>query len=311
MAIADQEWPCLQEAVPSSPAGDGIRGRQRIPAWVARLLGSPSAVVGGLILLFYVVLAAAGPLLAPYPYTELHVADRLRGPSATYLFGTDEFGRDILSRVIEGTRSILLVSFCSTALGLFGGVVVGTIAGYRGGRTDEILMRTMDALMSFPSLLLAMLILTMVGPAVGNIIVGIAAVFTPRVARVVRSVVLGLRSLAYVEAARLRGDSVPTIIVREILPNALGPIIVEGAMRVSYAIVLGASLGFLGLGVQPPEADWGLMISEARDFILIAPWMVLFPAAAISLLVIAANLFADGLGHLLAVDGAAGGRASV
>src|SRR5579883_2188998 len=188
---------------------------------------------------------------------------------------------------------------------------VGTFAGYRGGRTDEILMRTMDALMSFPSLLLAMLILTMVGPATGNIIIGIAAVFTPRVARVVRSVVLGLRSLAYVEAARLRGDSSLAIMVREILPNALGPIIVEGAMRMSYAIVLGASLGFLGLGVQPPEADWGLMISEARDFILIAPWMVLFPAAAISLLVIAANLFADGLGHLLAVDGAAGGRASV
>ncbi len=155
--------------------------------------------------------------------------------------------------------------------------------------------------MSFPSLLLAMLILTMVGPAIQNIIVGIAVVFVPRVARVVRSVVLGLRSLEYVEAARLRGESDLYVMTREILPNALGPIIVDAAIRVSYAILLGASLGFLGLGVQPPEADWGLMISEARNFILIAPWMVLFPSLAIASLVVGTNLFADGLARLLDV----------
>ncbi len=271
-----------------------------------RTLGrAPAVVVGAIILLVYVILAAAGPWLAPFPYTELHIADKLQGPSATYLFGTDQFGRDVLSRVIEGTRGILILAFGSTALGVLVGTTIGTIAGYYGGRIDEGLMRTMDVLMSFPSLLLAMLILTMVGPAIQNIIVGIAVVFAPRVARVVRSVVLGLRSLEYVEAARLRGESDLYVMTREILPNALGPIIVDAAIRVSYAILLGASLGFLGLGVQPPEADWGLMISEARNFILIAPWMVLFPSLAIASLVVGANLFADGLARLLGVgDGA-------
>lgn len=276
----------------------------RIPGWVDRLAHSPTAIVGGSILGLHLLVALVGPLVAPYPFTEFHIADRLQGPSAAYLFGTDQFGRDIFSRVLFGAQGILLLATTSTALGLILGVTVGMVAGYYDGKLDEALMRTMDALMSFPSLLLAMLILTMVGPATENIVLGIAIVFTPRVARVVRAVVLGLKSAEFVEAARLRGESGLYIMSREILPNALGPIIVEGAIRISYAILLGASLGFLGLGVQPPAADWGLMVSEARNYIQIAPYMVLFPSAAIASLVVGANLFADGLSRLLEVGSA-------
>ncbi|MBI2941492.1 MAG: ABC transporter permease, partial [Chloroflexi bacterium] len=268
----------VPEVTDGKPVGQSVRAEgleRRVPAWVARLAHSPTALLGAAILATQVLLAFFGPLLAPYPSTEFHLADKLQGPSANYLLGTDQFGRDILSRVLHGARGILLLATTSTALGLALGVAVGTIAGYYGGWLDELAMRTMDALMSLPSLLLAMLILTMIGPATPNIVVGIAVVFTPRVARVVRAVVLDLKTHEYVEAARLRGESGLYVMTREILPNALGPIIVEGAIRISYAILLGASLGFLGLGVQPPAADWGLMVSEARNFILIAPWMVL------------------------------------
>ena len=279
----------------------GGEKKARRSVWLARLAGTPSALVGAAILALYVVLAVCGSLLAPYPATEFHIQDKLQGPSAAYLFGTDQFGRDVFSRVLAGTGGILLLAVTATALGLAMGVAIGAAAAYVGGKLDEVLMRTMDALMSFPSLLMAMLILAMVGPNTRNVVIGIGVVFTPRVARVVRSVVLGLRHQEYVEAARLRGESGLAIVVREILPNALNPIIVEGSIRISYAILLGASLGFLGLGVQPPAPDWGLMVSDARNFILIAPWMVLFPSLAIAVLVVGANLFADGLSRLLDV----------
>ncbi|MER3404037.1 MAG: ABC transporter permease, partial [Chloroflexota bacterium] len=163
------------------------------------------------------------------------------------------------------------------------------------GLVDELLMRVADAMLSFPSLLLAMLILAMVGPNTENLIIGIGLIFAPRVARVARSVTLDLCTREYVAAARLRGESGLDILTREILPNALSPLIVEGSIRISYAILLVGTLGFLGLGVQPPSPDWGLTIAEARNFIAVAPWMMFFPAAAIASLVVGANLLADGL----------------
>lgn len=302
MAITEGRRP--SSAVAGHPPR--LRAPARLaPAWASRFARSPVALVGAALLGLHLLLALVGPVVAPYPYSEFHMADRLQGPSTDYLFGTDQFGRDVFSRVLHGARGILLLALTSTALGLLLGVTVGTIAGYYGGWLDDAVMRTMDALMSFPSLLLAMLILTMVGPATGNVVAGIAVVFTPRVARVARSVVLGLRTQEYVEAARLRGERDLYIMAHEILPNALAPIVVEGSIRVSYAILLGASLGFLGLGVQPPAADWGLMVSEARNFILIAPWLVLFPALAIASLVVGVNLFADGLGRALEVGAVA------
>ncbi len=265
-----------------------------------RLLGSqPLAVIGLVILSIHVLIAILGSFVAPYPATDFHLEDKLQRPSATYLFGTDQFGRDIFSRVLVGARGILLLSTVSTAFGLLLGVTVGLVAGYAGGRLDELLMRLMDAMMAFPALLLALLVLTMLGPATRNVVLAIGLVFMPNVARVVRSVALSLRTMQYVDAARVRGESSFYIMTREVLPNAIAPIVVEGAIRVSYAILLAASLGFLGLGIQPPHPDWGLMVSEARHFIGYAPWMVLFPSLGIASLVIGTNLLADGLTRAL------------
>lgn len=267
--------------------------------WLAQLRQAPTALVGFGILGLFLVAALFGPLLAPYPYTEFHLGDTLHPPSAQYWFGTDQYGRDVFSRVLVGSRNILVLAVSATGLGLCLGITVGLIAGYYGGLRDEGLMRLMDVMMSFPSLLLALLVLSTLGPALINVIIAIAIVFMPRIARVIRSVVLDIKSREFVDAARVRGESALYIMAQEILPNAASPILVEGAIRISYAILLGAALGFLGLGVQPPAPDWGLQVSEGRDFILTAPWVVLFPALAIALLVVGTNLLADGLEQIL------------
>jgi peptide/nickel transport system permease protein len=274
--------------------------------WLGGLRYSPAAIVGLAIVAIYVVAALIGPLLAPYPHTEFHLKDALQPPSGAYLFGTDQFGRDVFSRVLVGSRNILVLTTAATGLGMLLGITAGLIAGYHGGVLDEVTMRLMDVMMSFPALLLALLILSTMGPALINVIVGIAIVFMPRVARLVRSVVLEIKTLEYVAAARVRGESSWYIMLREILPNATGPIVVESSIRFSYAILLGASLGFLGLGVQPPAADWGLQVSEGRRFILSSPWVVLFPSLAIASLVVGVNLLADGLGRLVQSPGEVG-----
>lgn len=259
---------------------------------------SGALIVGSLIVGTFVFLALLGSLLAPYPYTEFHLEDTLEPPSAQYLFGTDQFGRDIFSRVIVGSRNILVLATAATGLGLILGTTVGLFAGYYGGLLDEVMMRLMDALLSFPTLLLALLILTILGPDLVNVILGIGIVFMPRVARVVRSLVLRIKEEGYVEAARVLGGTDLHIMRWHILPNATGPIIVEASIRFSFAILLAASLGFLGLGVQPPAPDWGLQVSEGRNFILVAPWVVVFPSLAIASLVVGVNLLADGLGRI-------------
>ncbi len=264
-----------------------------------RRFNSKLAVVGGVILLAYVALAIVGPSLAPDSPLEFHYSDTLKPPSSTYWLGTDQYGRDIFSRVLAGARSIIIIGFGATALGVAAGTLVGLTAGYLGGRVDEAIMRVADGVMSFPSLLLALLVLTTLGPSVINIILAVALTFAPRVARIIRSVTLDLRNQQFVLAAQARGERVPYIITRELLPNTISAILVESSIRVGYAILIGASLGFLGLGVQPPTPDWGLMIFESRSMIQAAPWLIVGPAAAISILVIAANLFADGLSRLL------------
>ncbi|MFT4037967.1 MAG: ABC transporter permease, partial [Thermomicrobiales bacterium] len=262
------------------------------------LRASGTAMFGAVMLLGYLLLALAGDRLAPYPPLEFHYQDTLQAPSTTYWLGTDQYGRDILSRVLSGARSIVVIAFGATALGVVAGTLVGLTAGYYGGKTDEAIMRVGDGVMSFPSLLLALLVLTTLGPSVSNIILAVAITFVPRVARIIRSVALDLRAQPFVQAAQARGERAPYIIVREMLPNAIPAIIVESSIRIGYAILIGASLGFLGLGVQPPTPDWGLMIYEGRSMIQVAPWAVIGPAFAISLLVISANLFADGVSRV-------------
>ena len=250
------------------------------------------------IVLLYLILALFGPWLAPYSPTEM--PDSIKEyqnlpPSAQFWFGTDQFGRDVFSRVLCGATSLIATAVASAALGIVLGAVVGISSGYKGGKVDEVVMRVMDGLMSFPTLLLALLVLFTLGPSRVNIAATIGFVSMPGIARVVRSTTLSLKTLEFVQSARLRGESTSYIIFREILPNVLPVLGVEASVRLSYAILSVASLGFLGLGIQPPSPDWGLMISQSRRFLVSAPWVALAPMGAVASLVLGINLLADGI----------------
>ncbi len=269
-------------------------------------LRTPAGRIGLPLVMLHLVLALFGGLLSPYPPTEFHIEEhQLEAPSLQFLLGTDQFGRDVLSRVMSGATSLISVAAAGALLGIVLGTVVGMSSAYKGGRTDEVVMRIMDGMMSFPSLLIALLVLTSLGPNPINIVGTIGVVFIAPVARVMRASTLAVKNLEFVDAARLRGEPVVYIIFREILPNALPVLAVEASVRFSYSILLVASLGFLGLGVQPPSSDWGLMISESRIFITGAPWVALAPGVAVASLVIGVNLLADGIkqARLLPVKG--------
>lgn len=274
----------------------------RVAAWrtnLRRLSRNPLAMVGTVIFSFFLLMAFIGPWIATHEFQAQDIASRLQGPSARHFFGTDQYGRDIFSRIITGSRGIFLLGGIGTLLAGAVGITIGLIAGYLGGLWDEILMRILDIFLAFPPLLLALVILASLGPNLVNLILVVAILYVPVLARVTRSMVLDIKTKEFVEAAITRGEGKFYILFREILPNAIAPLLVELAMRFSYAIFLVASLGFLGLGVQPPSPDWGLQINEARSFFARAPWMLLFPAGAISLLVIATNLMTDGLRDIL------------
>ena len=220
---------------------------------------------------------------------------QFKAPSFRFLLGTDNFGRDVMSRIMSGATSLILIAGSGAILGIALGTMVGMSSAYKGGRIDEVVMRVMDGLMSFPGLLMALLVLTTLGPSAVNISVTVGIVTMPRVARVIRSVTLSLKELEFVQSARLRGEPAFYIIFREILPNTLPVLGVELSVRLSYAILTVASLGFLGMGVQPPSSDWGLMISQSRLFLTSAPWVALAPAGAVASLVVGVNLLTDGI----------------
>lgn len=263
-----------------------------------RLRRRPAALFGTLVFLAFAVLAVFGPWITPYGFAE-QSTDYRQPPSLSHPFGTDQFGRDVFSRVVAGTRGVFLLGGSATLVALLLGTTMGLVSAYRGGLVDEVLMRTFDVFLAVPSLLLALVFLATMGPSLLNLVLVIVILYTPPISRLVRSVVLDLKTKEFVEAAKLRGERTSYILFREILPNALPPLLVEGSIRFSYSIFLVASLGFLGLGVQPPSPDWGLQINEARDFFARSPWMLLFPAATISLLVVATSLMTDGLRDML------------
>jgi peptide/nickel transport system permease protein len=273
------------------------RGFSRALARLARR--NPAALGGAVVFLFFLLMAVVGPAVAPYGFEAQNIAERLKPPGGGHPFGTDQYGRDIFSRVLAGSSSIFLLSGIGTLLAAFIGVSIGLLSGYYGRIWDEALMRILDVLLSFPPLLFALLLLATVGPSPLNLLLVISVVYVPMLARLSRSMVLDVRTREFVEAARMHGERDLVILFREILPNALGPILVEMSVRFSYSIFLVASLGFLGLGVQPPSPDWGLQINEARSYFATAPWILLFPAGAISLLVVATNLMTDGLRQVL------------
>jgi peptide/nickel transport system permease protein len=268
-----------------------------------RLKRYPTTLIGFIIVLFFLITALFGPMLAPYKYTDQNLANKLQPPSEEHIFGTDQFGRDVYSRILVGSRDVLSVAGSGTALAVFFGLLLGLVSGYRGGLFDELIMRIMDVILSIPPLLLAMVILFSLGPSRFNVIIVVGFLYIPMVARVVRSVVLDLKTRQFVEAAKLRGENSLYILYREILPNVLPHLAVEASMRFSYSIFLVASLGFLGLGVQPPSPDWGLMVGEARTWFHQARWVLFFPAGAIAFLVVGVAFMSDGLRRMLLPGG--------
>lgn len=272
---------------------------RRFFAAFRHLFDRPITAFGTIIFLIFVLMALFGPWIAPYGVNEQVYADARQAPSAEHWFGTDNLGRDVFSRVLYGARDVLAQAGLGTVLAVICGTFFGLLAGYRGGWLDEGMMRFFDSLLALPALLLALLLLGTVGKSQSAVLIVIVVVYTPIVARVARSVVLSVRSKGFVEAARLQGESQGWILFREILPSVMPALTVEGALRFSYAIFLVASLGFLGVGVQPPSPNWGLMVSEARPHSSLTPWALFFPAAAIALLVIGVNLMADGVKNTL------------
>jgi peptide/nickel transport system permease protein len=241
------------------------------------------------------VLAALAPWIAPHPWDTVSIRTRFQPPSTVYWLGTDDYGRDVLSRLLMGARLSLAMGVGATLFAIALGVPLGLVAGYYRGWVDELIMRTADVLMAIPAIMLGLLVLAVMPPAPWKTALAVGFVYIPLIARVARSVTLGLAGEDFVQAARARAESAGYILFREILPNAWPPLIVEASLRVTYAILLGSALSFLGLGAQPPSSDWGLMIAEAREFIDRAPWIALAPGLAMCLLVVGINLVGDGL----------------
>lgn len=253
------------------------------------------ALVGLGIVLFFILLAIFAPLIAPYSYDGQKLSDKHLSPSAEHWFGTDEFGRDILSRIIYGSRLSLWVGFLSVAGSVVVGSFLGIIAGYYGKWIDTIISRLFDIVLAFPSILLAIAVVAVLGPSLQNALIAIAIVNVPTFGRLLRSRVLSVKEEEYVTAAKAIGMGDARILLHHVLPNSLAPIIVQGTLAIATAIIECAALGFLGLGAQPPSPEWGKMLADSRQFIIQAPWTVLFPGIAIMLTVLGFNLMGDGL----------------
>lgn len=281
-----------------SEAAARLRGRLRYLG--RRLARSPTFVVGATVVLFWVAMALAWRVAAPQDPFAINALETLQAPSFAHWFGTDDLGRDVFSRVLAGAAPVLTIAPLATLLGLMLGTALGLVSGYYRGLVDDIVMRVVDAFLALPTVIVAVVVLALVGASNANVIVAIAVLFAPLIARTVRSAVLVEREREYVEAARMRGERGPYIMAVEILPNITGPIVVEGTVRLGYAVFTAATLAFLGFGAQPPSPDWGLTIALDRTFVQVAWWTVIFPALALGSLVVAINLVYDELRRVVA-----------
>lgn len=263
-------------------------------AW-RRLKKNPTAMFGLYLIIFLLIVALFAPMIAPYDPFQINLIETVKAPSKAHWFGTDYYGRDILSRVIYGTRISMTVGFVVQLITLVIGVTFGAIAGYFGGKIDMILMRIVDVIMSFPGLLFIIAVRVALGPGLFNVFIAMSIVGWTGKARIVRSQVLAIRETEFIEAARALGASTPKIIIRHILPNCMAPMIVSVTMGIAGAIMSEAGLSFLGLGVQEPIPSWGSIVNEGLPYLRVAPWYTLFPGLAIAMLVLAFNLLGDGL----------------
>ncbi|MCS7219690.1 MAG: ABC transporter permease [Anaerolineae bacterium] len=270
----------------------------RSPTWEAlqRLRRDRMAMAGAGLLLFAITVSLLAPVLAPQDPTQTNLAQRLAPPGTPgYPLGTDELGRDLLSRLIWGGRVSLLVGFSAVIVAMAFGVLVGLVAGYFGGWVDSLIMRLIDILMAFPAILLAIAIVASLGPGLRNAMLAVSIVGIPYYARIIRGSVLSLREQEFIHAARVIGVPDFQILTRHVLPNCISPLIVAATLDVGWMIMAAAGLSFLGLGAQPPTAEWGVMLSDGRQFIRVAPHLSVLPGAAIFLVVLALNFLGDGL----------------
>ncbi|MEM5031097.1 ABC transporter permease [Priestia sp. WB3] len=253
------------------------------------------AVIGSVIVFLFLILAIFAPLIAPFGINEQSLGERFSAPSAAHWFGTDDFGRDIFSRVVHGARISLWVGFFSVLGSVILGTLLGLIAGYGGRVLDAVISRLFDILLAFPSILLAIAIVSILGPSLQNALIAIAIINVPTFGRLVRSKVLSIKQEEYVLAAKAVGMSHRRIVLRHILPNSMVPVIVQATLAIGTAIIEAAALGFLGLGAQAPSPEWGKMLADARPYLVQAPWTLIFPGVAIMLTVLGFNLMGDGL----------------
>lgn len=268
-------------------------------AFMSKFMKQKLAVISSGFILLLLVLAVIGPHIVPYPPNEPNYDAMMQGPSAAHWAGTDEYGRDIMSRLIDGTRLTMAVSLSAVFISAVLGTILGLISGYYGGWLDRLIMRGSDVMFSFPDLLLAIGIVAILGPGLSNVVIAVAVFGTPSFARIIRSVTLSSKESLYVEAARSMGAKHNRIIWKHIFPETVPSIIVNVSMRIGGAILAASSLSFLGLGAKATEPDWGAMLSMGRDYLSIAPHIVYYPGLLIFLTVLAFNLIGDGLNDAL------------
>jgi peptide/nickel transport system permease protein len=274
---------------------NGKAHRSHTTIVIHRLLRSPQGIVGGVILFLLVLMALTAPLIAPHDPLEMSVVDQFKSPSSEHFFGTDEFGRDVFSRVIHGAQISLRVGLLATLIAVGGGTVLGLTSGYFGRWVDSAGQKIMDTLLAFPGLLLALAIIAVLGPGLRNVLIALGIGGMPYYARLVRGQVLAIKEREFIEAARVVGARHPRIMLRHILPNTISPLIVVGSLDLGWNILAAASLSFIGLGAQPPTPEWGFMLSAGRDFMRDQWWISTFPGIAIVLAVLSFNLLGDGL----------------
>ncbi len=263
------------------------------------LFRDPMGRIGLLGVLLIIILSLLAPYIATHDITEMFTQDKLDGPSSQYLFGTDNFGRDVFSRIIYGARVSLKVGIISVGIAATFGLIFGVASGYFEGRVDNFIMRFMDILFAFPSILLALFIVSALGPNITNTMIAIGIVNTPVFTRTVRASVISVKSMEYVTSARSIGLKTFTIILKHIIPNILAPFTVQITLALSGAILTEASMSFLGLGIQPPDPSWGSMLNESRKYMEIAPWLAVFPAIFIICTILSFNILGDSLRDVL------------
>ena len=282
------------------PGQDGMGGEVKRGSLLwAKISSNKMLIIGGIVVIFFLFMAFFAPLITQYSPTKMNFRAKFAPPSAEHLMGTDHFGRDTYTRIVYGARVSFQVGLVAVSIGLIGGLIFGAVAGFVGGIVDDILMRMMDALLAFPPLLLAIGLVASMGPSLKTVSISIGVVYIPRFARVMRSSVLTEKEKEYVEAARAIGQSGFKILIKHIGPSTISPMIVLATIIFALAIIIEATLSFLGVGLPPPAPSWGTMLDESRRYLSVSVWMALFPGITISIAVLGFNMVGDGLRDLL------------